>query len=312
MALVKDQRPHDHAQDEKELAHYQQHISSWGMYEFNDGDKSSGGNTNASIITRSSSLSSPSSTNSSGALGVYRAMNNYQQQEGHSVINFKPCYDNDNYLSQAGHIGSFLSFASDDYSSILDQNQVRGMSNVRLLENINSLQTATSTLEGNLNYGNHESFAWLNTEATMPPSGIDRELSAEELSMNKRPHTGESMQSLKKQCTTTSKKGKPKPSSTPCASKDPQSIAAKNRRERISERLKTLQDLVPNGSKVDLVTMLEKAISYVKFLQLQVKVLATDELWPVQGGKAPELKQVKDVIDSILASQRDATDSSSK
>ncbi|KAL6968169.1 hypothetical protein U1Q18_033971 [Sarracenia purpurea var. burkii] len=33
----------------------------------------------------------------------------------------------------------------------------------------------------------------------------------------------------------------------------------------ISERLKILQELVPNGSKVDLVTMLEKAISYVKF-----------------------------------------------
>ena len=46
-----------------------------------------------------------------------------------------------------------------------------------------------------------------------------------------------------------------------------------NRRERISERLRTLQELVPNGTKVDLITMLEKAISYVKFLQLQVKVL---------------------------------------
>lgn len=76
-----------------------------------------------------------------------------------------------------------------------------------------------------------------------------------------------------------------------------------NRRERISERLKILQELVPNGCKVglnfltcrswhkaindiyiyvilsivlimqvDLVTMLEKAITYVKFLQLQVKV----------------------------------------
>ncbi|XP_022939069.1 transcription factor bHLH83-like [Cucurbita moschata] len=67
--------------------------------------------------------------------------------------------------------------------------------------------------------------------------------------------------------------------------KDPQSIAAKNRRERISERLKILQELVPNGSKVDLVTMLEKAISYVKFLQLQVKILATDEFWPVQGSR---------------------------
>ena len=47
-----------------------------------------------------------------------------------------------------------------------------------------------------------------------------------------------------------------------------------NRRERISERLRTLQELVPVlVTKVDLVTMLEKAISYVKFLQLQVKVL---------------------------------------
>lgn len=47
---------------------------------------------------------------------------------------------------------------------------------------------------------------------------------------------------------------------------------SQNRRERISERLRILQGLVPNGAKVDLVTMLEKAINYVKFLKLQVKV----------------------------------------
>ncbi|CAN6246374.1 unnamed protein product [Urochloa humidicola] len=89
--------------------------------------------------------------------------------------------------------------------------------------------------------------------------------------------------------------------------KDPQSLAAKNRRERISEKLRTLQELVPNGTKVDLVTMLEKAISYVKFLQLQVKVLATDEFWPAQGGKAPEISQVREALDAILssASQRE-------
>jgi hypothetical protein len=98
-------------------------------------------------------------------------------------------------------------------------------------------------------------------------------------------------------------KTKPKPTTSP---KDPQSLAAKNRRERISERLKILQELVPNGTKVDLVTMLEKAISYVKFLQVQVKVLATDEFWPAQGGKAPDISQVKDAIDAILSSsQRD-------
>lgn len=49
--------------------------------------------------------------------------------------------------------------------------------------------------------------------------------------------------------------------------------------------------------------MLEKAINYVKFLQLQIKVLATDEFWPAQGGKAPELSQVKDALDAILSSQ---------
>ncbi|MCO5548551.1 hypothetical protein L7F22_002011 [Adiantum nelumboides] len=52
-----------------------------------------------------------------------------------------------------------------------------------------------------------------------------------------------------------------------------------NRRERINARLKVLQELVPNGSKVDLVTMLEKAINYVKYLQLQLRVLSNDDLW---------------------------------
>ncbi|KAJ8479527.1 hypothetical protein OPV22_023254 [Ensete ventricosum] len=113
--------------------------------------------------------------------------------------------------------------------------------------------------------------------------------------------------SPKMQCGNT---GKTKDKSGP--SKDPQSIAAKNRRERISERLKTLQDLVPNGTKVDLVTMLEKAISYVKFLQLQVKVLATDEFWPTQGRKTPDVGQVKEAIDAILSSQRERKSSSAQ
>ncbi|XP_072964271.1 transcription factor RHD6-like [Typha angustifolia] len=124
----------------------------------------------------------------------------------------------------------------------------------------------------------------------------------------KRQYMGGEMQTPKKQCGS-NRKAKAKTTTSP--SKDPQSVAAKNRRERISERLKILQDLVPNGTKVDLVTMLEKAISYVKFLQLQVKVLATDEFWPAQGGKAPELSQVKEAIDAILSSQRDR-DSNSK
>ncbi|KAJ3692444.1 hypothetical protein LUZ60_012794 [Juncus effusus] len=107
----------------------------------------------------------------------------------------------------------------------------------------------------------------------------------------------------KKQCGV-NKKTKIKANSTSSPSKDPQSLAAKNRRERISERLKVLQELIPNGTKVDMVTMLEKAFSYVKFLQLQVKVLATDEFWPAQGKKAPDISQVSEALDAILSSQR--------
>ncbi|KAL2930258.1 Transcription factor bHLH84 [Bienertia sinuspersici] len=60
---------------------------------------------------------------------------------------------------------------------------------------------------------------------------------------------------------------------------DPQSLYARKRRERINERLKILQSLVPNGTKVDISTMLEEAVQYVKFLQLQIKLLSSDELW---------------------------------
>ncbi|CAH1450458.1 unnamed protein product [Lactuca virosa] len=60
---------------------------------------------------------------------------------------------------------------------------------------------------------------------------------------------------------------------------DSQSVYAKKRRERINERLRILQSLVPNGTKVDISTMLEEAVQYVKFLQLQIKLLSSDDLW---------------------------------
>ncbi|KZV33201.1 hypothetical protein F511_16235 [Dorcoceras hygrometricum] len=60
---------------------------------------------------------------------------------------------------------------------------------------------------------------------------------------------------------------------------DPQSLYARKRREKINERLRILQGLVPNGTKVDISTMLEEAVEYVKFLQLQIKLLSSDELW---------------------------------
>ncbi|KAL1801972.1 hypothetical protein ACET3Z_030619 [Daucus carota] len=58
---------------------------------------------------------------------------------------------------------------------------------------------------------------------------------------------------------------------------DPQSLYAKKRRERINEKFRTLQNLVPNGTKVDISTMLEDAVEYVKFLKLQIKLLSSDK-----------------------------------
>ncbi|OIS96643.1 PREDICTED: transcription factor bHLH139-like [Nicotiana attenuata] len=60
---------------------------------------------------------------------------------------------------------------------------------------------------------------------------------------------------------------------------EPQSLYARKRRERINERLRILQNLVPNGTKVHISTMLEEAVQYVKFLQLQIKLLGSDDLW---------------------------------
>ncbi|KAI3908560.1 hypothetical protein MKX01_009362 [Papaver californicum] len=53
-------------------------------------------------------------------------------------------------------------------------------------------------------------------------------------------------------------------------STDPQSVAARERRHRISDRFKILQSLVPGGTKMDTVSMLEEAIHYVKYLKTQI------------------------------------------
>ncbi|WVZ82236.1 hypothetical protein U9M48_029522 [Paspalum notatum var. saurae] len=64
---------------------------------------------------------------------------------------------------------------------------------------------------------------------------------------------------------------------------DPHSIAERLRRERIADRMKSLQELVPNANKTDKASMLDEIIDYVKFLQLQVKVLSMSRLGGAAG-----------------------------
>ncbi|XP_009594550.1 transcription factor UNE12-like, partial [Nicotiana tomentosiformis] len=72
---------------------------------------------------------------------------------------------------------------------------------------------------------------------------------------------------------------------------NPHGIAERLRRERISERIKALQEPVPSCNKTDRAAMLDEILDYVKFLRLQVKVLSMSRL----GGASAVAQLVADI-----------------
>ncbi|KAH1128956.1 hypothetical protein J1N35_000334 [Gossypium stocksii] len=81
---------------------------------------------------------------------------------------------------------------------------------------------------------------------------------------------------------------------------DPHSIAERLRRERIAERIRALQELVPSVNKTDRAAMLDEIVDYVKFLRLQVKVLTMSRL----GGAAAVAPFVIDIPLSSIEDER--------
>ncbi|WRX22028.1 hypothetical protein QQP08_014515 [Theobroma cacao] len=249
-------------------------VSSPEPYKFKEGGglEKLGGVVKNFSTSSSTSFSSPNSVNSDGL--AFRAVN-YHPEEAQSLINFKGAgYDN----FMHGTNGSLLSF---------EQNE-------RVLQNTylktSSHKDEYSIWEGSLN----QNYQW---NQVNPKSSTDPRL-VEDFSCFETASNFNSMTSATKE------------NHGDWLYSEAAVVANSIQESGSPEAIKAGNDLCPCLAQVDLVTMLEKAISYVKFLQLQVKVLATDEFWPVQGGKAPDISQVREAIDAILSSQKDRNSSS--
>uniref|UniRef100_A0A8I6WSS1 BHLH domain-containing protein n=1 Tax=Hordeum vulgare subsp. vulgare TaxID=112509 RepID=A0A8I6WSS1_HORVV len=84
-------------------------------------------------------------------------------------------------------------------------------------------------------------------------------------------------------------------------SADFHNFSERRRRDKINEKLKALQELLPNCTKTDKVSMLDEAIDYLKSLQLQLQMLVMGKgMAPVVP---PELQQYMHYITTDPAAQ---------
>ncbi|WCJ35455.1 Transcription factor SPATULA [Euphorbia peplus] len=70
-----------------------------------------------------------------------------------------------------------------------------------------------------------------------------------------------------------SETARPRSSSKRSRAAEVHNLSEKRRRSRINEKMKALQNLIPNSNKTDKASMLDEAIEYLKQLQLQVQML---------------------------------------
>lgn len=105
----------------------------------------------------------------------------------------------------------------------------------------------------------------------------------------------------------------PPSSSKRSRSAEVHNMSEKRRRRRINEKMKALQNLIPNSNKTDKASMLDEAIEYLKQLQLQVQMLSMrngSSLQPMclpgmlQPMQLPQMGLDFDVGNAFLASRR--------
>ncbi|XP_039050260.1 transcription factor PIF3-like isoform X1 [Hibiscus syriacus] len=88
---------------------------------------------------------------------------------------------------------------------------------------------------------------------------------------------------------------RPRSSSKRSRAAEVHNLSEKRRRSRINEKMKALQNLIPNSNKTDKASMLDEAIEYLKQLQLQVQMLSMRNglsLYPMPLPAAPQPMQM--------------------
>lgn len=86
-------------------------------------------------------------------------------------------------------------------------------------------------------------------------------------------------------------------------SADFHNFSERRRRDRINEKLRALQELLPNCTKTDKVSMLDEAIDYLKSLQLQLQMLVMGKGGGMAPVVPPELQQYMHYITADPAHQ---------